>query len=460
MCIGSYLVFTFFRSSYAVAVMFSHYELQLLLDRNQHLNEATTQIDFLQVFAPSRHGPSRTTWSQQLDDNTILPHLEQEPFIKPTLRIFFLKSSPDIESSFSTNNIQVRLDTLRRLSTCFKISPLFLESVLHPSPWAKPGRACFLLGQDEQRPLSIECFDRMLNGWNVPSYIWLSHALETGSSTYLLVDCPERVKSYIVRRAHDDAVMLASCPFTVEALMARECCDSWRRAVDFLRGQLLHWEDSGGQGIPLGQLVHRPDATKTLHDLSRSFQIINGDLTDLDESLVVLIDFARRCKSLTSTELGLSYAAIDTLDHLTSRNRICRRWAENYHERTKLIMNLFFSMGSQLDSRTNLEIANLTSKIARDAQRDSSSMITIAAVTMVFLPGTFISAVFSMAFFNAGTDENGKATLEVSPLVWYFPAVTVPLTILVFGVWEFWRRKRQAKVTPVAKQPGDKESSD
>lgn len=65
-----------------------------------------------------------------------------------------------------------------------------------------------------------------------------------------------------------------------------------------------------------------------------------------------------------------------------------------------------------------------------------------------------------MAFFNAGTDENGKATLEVSPLVWYFPAVTVPLTILVFGVWEFWRRKRQAKVTPVAKQPGDKESSD
>lgn len=65
-----------------------------------------------------------------------------------------------------------------------------------------------------------------------------------------------------------------------------------------------------------------------------------------------------------------------------------------------------------------------------------------------------------MAFFNAGTDENGKATLEVSPLVWYFPAVTVPLTILVFGVWEFWRRKRQAKIIPAAKQPREKESSD
>ncbi|KAL8848050.1 MAG: hypothetical protein Q9221_006910 [Calogaya cf. arnoldii] len=116
-------------------------------------------------------------------------------------------------------------------------------------------------------------------------------------------------------------------------------------------------------------------------------------------------------------------------------------------------------MGSQLDSRTNLEIANLTSKIARDAQRDSSSMITIAAVTMVFLPGTFISAIFSMAFFNAGTDENGKATLEVSPLVWYFPAITVPLTVLVLGVWEIWRRKRQAKLVPADKQPRDKKGT-
>ncbi|KAL8945717.1 MAG: hypothetical protein Q9222_007782 [Ikaeria aurantiellina] len=109
------------------------------------------------------------------------------------------------------------------------------------------------------------------------------------------------------------------------------------------------------------------------------------------------------------------------------------------------MMNLFFSISSQVDSRTNLEIANLTSTIAIDAQKDSSSMITIAAVTMVFLPGTFISAVFSMAFFNTGIDENGKATLQVSPLVWYFPVITIPLTIVVFIVWEIWRRKRQAK---------------
>lgn len=158
------------------------------------------------------------------------------------------------------------------------------------------------------------------------------------------------------------------------------------------------------------------------------------------------------------------------------------RWVDNYRERTMLMINLFFSIASQADSRTNLEVADLTAKIAVDAQRDSSSMITIAAVTMVFLPGTFISvglnpdlgtsdcslmllkAIFSMAFFNAGTDEHGKATLEVSPLWWYFPTITIPLTILVFVIWEVWRRKRQATAGLAGKQaqeqpPTTKQSS-
>ena len=54
-------------------------------------------------------------------------------------------------------------------------------------------------------------------------------------------------------------------------------------------------------------------------------------------------------------------------------------------------MNLLFSIAAQVDNKTNLDIADLTAKIALDTKRDSSSMITIAAVTMVFLPGTFIS---------------------------------------------------------------------
>lgn len=61
-------------------------------------------------------------------------------------------------------------------------------------------------------------------------------------------------------------------------------------------------------------------------------------------------------------------------------------------------------------------------------------MITIAAVTMFFLPGTFISAILSTTFFDYGV--NG---LSVSKKWWILPAATIPLTLVVFGIWVGWR---------------------
>ncbi|KAL8981981.1 MAG: hypothetical protein Q9177_005411, partial [Variospora cf. flavescens] len=94
---------------------------------------------------------------------------------------------------------------------------------------------------------------------------------------------------------------------------------------------------------------------------------------------------------MTHSKNNLEESAIETLTYYRSKVRTWIRWVENYRERTKLMMSLLFSIGSQADSRTNLGIADLTARIAFDTQKDSSSMITIAAVTMVFLPGTFVS---------------------------------------------------------------------
>jgi len=90
-------------------------------------------------------------------------------------------------------------------------------------------------------------------------------------------------------------------------------------------------------------------------------------------------------------------------------------------------------------------------------------MITIAAVTMFFLPGTFISvspipgllkppftfrthhapqAIFSMTFFNFQQDSTGNQEFQVSDRWWYFLAATIPLTLLVFVVWIVWQRLR------------------
>ena len=203
-------------------------------------------------------------------------------------------------------------------------------------------------------------------------------------------------------------------------------------------------ESSGGEGIRLDAIIHAPNGTQRLHSLARIFQTVLVDLQDVEERFDFLIDIGQKYVSYTTSQVPTSHSALETLVYYRSRNRMWRRSVEMYNERTRLMMNLLFSISAQVDNKTNLDIADLTAKIALDTKRDSSSMITIAAVTMVFLPGTFISALFSMVFFNTSIDGNGRASLTVAPQWWYFPAITIPLTIIVFAVWQWWRRKREA----------------
>jgi magnesium-transporting ATPase (P-type) len=115
-------------------------------------------------------------------------------------------------------------------------------------------------------------------------------------------------------------------------------------------------------------------------------------------------------------------------------------------------MHQVFHLTNQADNdinlkiaNTNLTIANSSAKVAEETQKDSASMITIAAVTMFFLPGTFVCAIFSTVFFNVGQDTSGSESFWVSQRWWYYLVVTVPLTVLVFVVWLLWREKRMRK---------------
>jgi Mg2+ and Co2+ transporter CorA len=69
--------------------------------------------------------------------------------------------------------------------------------------------------------------------------------------------------------------------------------------------------------------------------------------------------------------------------------------------------------------------AATSTTIAREAKADGTSMKVIAALTMVFLPGTCLSSIFGMAAL-----EHAKW--------WLYVALTLPLTILVVVVWWLW----------------------
>lgn len=69
------------------------------------------------------------------------------------------------------------------------------------------------------------------------------------------------------------------------------------------------------------------------------------------------------------------------------------------------------------------------------ATRHTNSHCGTAILTTIFLPGTFIAALFSTSMFDFDHDS-----VQVSRLFWIYWAVTVPLTVIVVVTWQFWLR--------------------
>ena len=102
---------------------------------------------------------------------------------------------------------------------------------------------------------------------------------------------------------------------------------------------------------------------------------------------------------------------------------------------------------AQRDTKLNIELAEaakasgeINVEIAEATRRDSQLMRGIAAVTMIFLPATFVATFFSMVFFHVGNESSVRLTIDRR--IWLYPTVTLPLTALV-TIW-YWTRSRYA----------------
>ncbi|KAI0435618.1 hypothetical protein F4803DRAFT_544957 [Xylaria telfairii] len=94
------------------------------------------------------------------------------------------------------------------------------------------------------------------------------------------------------------------------------------------------------------------------------------------------------------------------------------------------------------DTFTNMQIAHNGLKVAQHTRRDSELMKSIALLTMVFLPATFVATLFSMGIFE-WKGIHGEI-LRVSPYIWLYVAVTVGITSVTLGTWYLWVMRRRA----------------
>jgi len=71
------------------------------------------------------------------------------------------------------------------------------------------------------------------------------------------------------------------------------------------------------------------------------------------------------------------------------------------------------------------------------SHRNTDMMRTISAITLIYLPGTFVSGLFSSAFFQFSSETNNWVVAEN---FWVYWAIVIPLTITTFLIWAKYHR--------------------
>ncbi|KAL2022280.1 hypothetical protein VTK56DRAFT_5678 [Thermocarpiscus australiensis] len=141
---------------------------------------------------------------------------------------------------------------------------------------------------------------------------------------------------------------------------------------------------------------------------------------------------------------------------------------ENYAHTTLERLNIqraaLYNIIAQKESKLGLQMAGEQRRLAHAAKRDSTSMKILSLLGAIFLPATYLASVFGMSFFDFHPDNNSDSSSPtpttttttaassanasaspVSPLLWIYFAITVPLTLVIVVCWRVWDRRREVR---------------
>ncbi|KAI1210173.1 uncharacterized protein F4807DRAFT_460005 [Annulohypoxylon truncatum] len=120
---------------------------------------------------------------------------------------------------------------------------------------------------------------------------------------------------------------------------------------------------------------------------------------------------------------------VEAIPALRKRVHASQEYLMYLKERAERLSTVLFALLTHEDSAIHAELADASRKIAEASKRDSSSMKTVAIMTMAFLPATFFAALFSVPSLDWHADA------VIQPNFWVYWAFTLPATALVFALW-------------------------
>jgi hypothetical protein len=126
-------------------------------------------------------------------------------------------------------------------------------------------------------------------------------------------------------------------------------------------------------------------------ELTRSLQLISHNADAHLNNAEVTIRTTTTIRTIHSHLHGaipwksqIYESSVHTIDYVIESLQKQKMWFENYKSRQEGTLMMVSILVSQQDAASNIQLAT-------SMKRDSTSMNAIAALTMVFLPGTFIA---------------------------------------------------------------------
>ncbi|KAI0384206.1 hypothetical protein F5Y04DRAFT_238250 [Hypomontagnella monticulosa] len=219
-------------------------------------------------------------------------------------------------------------------------------------------------------------------------------------------------------------------PFWVYTRLTADVVNFQDTAVWAIRNQVRAIEkERKPKGRP------QPDYRR-LHDIARHAIHVSETLDVATETVDGILaqhnDFLAQHPDLQTQYANQSFSENIHRQLIFRKNMISnlRHRAGSNRQRLENEIQLAYNTVAQYD-------AEISVRIGRAAQIDSSAMKTVAFLTMAFLPATFLCAVFSMSFFNYNADAN---TWNLSSKFWIYWAFAIPTTLGTFVLWYFWHK--------------------
>lgn len=115
--------------------------------------------------------------------------------------------------------------------------------------------------------------------------------------------------------------------------------------------------------------------------------------------------------------------------------RSVREQLSFYEQTASSFRHRMLSTKDRLTNEINLSFNQIAQKDSKATLAGGQTIKRLTIMSVVFLPATFVSAIFSTSFFNFSPEAKRWA---VSPMFWVYWAVAIPVTIFIPVAWKLW----------------------